>query len=61
MPGHLVRVVLRTEALINALHQCTQRGLPGVLVGAGLSHLPALAGAAKSYAERMFEFSVIDL
>jgi hypothetical protein len=48
------------EALISALHQCTQRGLPVVLVGAGLPQLPALAGAAKSYAERMFEFPVID-
>lgn len=48
------------EALISALHQCTQRSLPVTLVGAGLPQLPALAGAAKSYAERMFEFPVID-
>lgn len=48
------------EALISALHQCTQRALPVTLVGAGLPQLPALAGAAKSYAERMFDFPVID-
>ena len=48
------------EALISSLHQCTQRNLPVTLVGAGLPQLPALAGAAKSYAERMFEFPVID-
>ncbi|MDA8071658.1 MAG: ATP-binding protein [Actinomycetota bacterium] len=48
------------EALISSLHQCTQRNLPVTLVGAGLPQLPALAGAAKSYAERMFDFPVID-
>lgn len=48
------------EAVIRALHQCTQRALPMTLVGAGLPQLPALAGAAKSYAERMFDFPVID-
>jgi hypothetical protein len=48
------------EALIAALHQCTQRNLPVTLVGAGLPQLPALAGAAKSYAERLFDFPVID-
>lgn len=48
------------EALITALHQCTQRDLPVTLAGAGLPQLPALAGAAKSYAERMFDFPVID-
>ncbi len=48
------------EALISSLHQCTQRNLPVTLVGAGLPQLPALAGTAKSYAERMFDFPVID-
>ncbi len=48
------------EALISALHQCTQRALPVTLVGAGLPQLPALAGAAKSYAERLFDFPIID-
>ena len=31
-----------------------------VLVGAGLPQLPGLAGDAKSYAERLFEFPLID-
>lgn len=44
------------EALIAALHQVAQRSLPLTLVGAGLPQLPALAGAAKSYAERLFDF-----
>jgi hypothetical protein len=33
--------------------------LPVVLVGAGLPQLPGLAGDAKSYAERLFEFPEI--
>jgi hypothetical protein len=44
------------EALIAALHRVAQRGLPLTLVGAGLPQLPALAGTAKSYAERLFDF-----
>ena len=44
------------EALIRALHKLTQRQLPVTLVGAGLPHLPRLAGEAKSYAERLFSF-----
>ena len=48
------------EALISSLHQCTQRNLPITLVGAGLPQLPALAGAAKSYSERLFDFPAID-
>lgn len=43
-------------ALIAALHRCAQRQLPVGLVGAGLPQLRALAGHAKSYAERMFDF-----
>jgi hypothetical protein len=46
-------------ALIAALHRCTQRQLPIALVGAGLPQLRALAGNAKSYAERMFDFPPI--
>ncbi len=46
-------------ALITAVHRTTQLDLPVVLVGAGLPQLPGLAGAAKSYAERLFEFPVI--
>jgi hypothetical protein len=44
------------EALIAALHKTVQRGLPITLVGAGLPQLPRLAGEAKSYAERLFNF-----
>lgn len=46
-------------ALITAIHRTTQKDLPVVLVGAGLPQLPALAGDAKSYAERLFEFPMI--
>lgn len=46
-------------ALIAAIHRTTQLGLPVVLVGAGLPQLPGLAGEAKSYAERLFDFPVI--
>ena len=48
------------EALIAALHYVTQRGLPVTVVGAGLPQLPKLAGEAKSYAERLFNFPTID-
>ncbi len=44
------------SALITAIHRTTQLQLPVVLVGAGLPQLPALAGNAKSYAERLFTF-----
>lgn len=44
------------SALIMAMHQVAQRNLPLVLVGAGLPQLVGLAGRAKSYAERLFEF-----
>lgn len=46
-------------ALITAILCTTQLDLPAVLVGAGLPQLPGLAGNAKSYAERLFEFPVI--
>jgi hypothetical protein len=44
------------SALIMAMHQVSQRQLPVVLAGAGLPQLVGLAGRAKSYAERLFEF-----
>ena len=47
-------------AVITAIHRTTQLNLPVVLVGAGLPQLPGLAGEAKSYAERLFEFPRID-
>lgn len=43
-------------ALITGIHRAVQLSLPIVLVGAGLPQLPGLAGDAKSYAERLFEF-----
>lgn len=43
-------------SLIMAMHKVQQRQLPLVLLGAGLPVLPGLAGAAKSYAERLFSF-----
>jgi energy-coupling factor transporter ATP-binding protein EcfA2 len=46
-------------ALITAIHRTTQLDLPVVLVGAGLPQLPGLAGVAKSYAERLFDFPMI--
>jgi len=44
------------SALIVAVHRIGQRGLPFILFGAGLPQLAALAGEAKSYAERLFDF-----
>jgi len=47
-------------ALITALHRAAQRRLPVVLVGAGLPQLRGRTGRAKSYAERLFDFPMID-
>ncbi|HET9986124.1 MAG TPA: ATP-binding protein [Longimicrobiales bacterium] len=44
------------RGLIVALHRIAQRGLPLVLFGAGLPQVAALAGDAKSYAERLFDY-----
>ncbi|MDE2566792.1 MAG: ATP-binding protein [Burkholderiales bacterium] len=46
-------------ALITAMHRCSQRRLPVLLVGAGLPQLPGRMGRAKSYAERLFDFPVV--
>jgi hypothetical protein len=46
-------------ALITAIHRTSQLNLPVVLVAAGLPQLPGLAGDAKSYAERLFDFPEI--
>lgn len=46
-------------ALISALHRCAQARLPITIVGAGLPQLRALAGNAKSYAERLFDYPMI--
>lgn len=50
---------IELASLITAIHRTTQQDLPVVLVGAGLPQLPGLAGDAKSYVERLFEFPVI--
>lgn len=46
-------------ALISALHRCAQSQLPVTVVGAGLPQLRGRMGEAKSYAERLFDFSDI--
>lgn len=51
---HLSEEDLR--ALIAALHRTSQRGLPLIMFGAGLPQVAALAGEAKSYAERLFDY-----
>jgi hypothetical protein len=46
-------------ALIVSVHKLTQKSLPFILFGAGLPQLAALAGEAKSYAERLFDYPEI--
>jgi len=48
------------SALCAACHEISQRGLPVIVVGAGLPHLPAVLSASKSYSERLFKYSRID-
>lgn len=57
-----LQYVKQTEfaALISALHRCAQSRLPLTVVGAGLPQLLSIAGEAKSYAERLFDYPVID-
>ncbi len=43
-------------AIIMAVHRVAQLGLPLLVIGTGLPQLPALAGNAKSYAERLFDY-----
>jgi hypothetical protein len=47
------------SALIVSIHRVGQRGLPLVVFGAGLPQLAALAGEAKSYAERLFDYPAV--
>ena len=47
------------EALIMAVHRVNQKGFPFLVVGAGLPLLIKLAGDAKTYAERLFEYPEI--
>jgi hypothetical protein len=48
------------SALCAACHEISQSGLPLIVVGAGLPHLPALLSASKSYSERLFSYQRID-
>jgi hypothetical protein len=47
-------------AVIVACHEIAQRNLPFYFVGAGLPQIAALAGNAKSYAERLFNYPEVD-
>ena len=44
------------SALIVSIHKVGQRQLPLIVFGAGLPQLAALAGDAKSYSERLFDY-----
>ena len=44
------------RAVIVTAHKASQRGLPFVFFGAGLPQLAGLAGEAKTYSERLFNF-----
>ncbi|MFV0426455.1 MAG: ATP-binding protein [Beutenbergiaceae bacterium] len=48
------------SALCAACHEISQSGLPVLVVGAGLPHLPAVLSASKSYSERLFRYARID-
>ena len=48
------------SALCAACHEISQSGLPVIVVGAGLPHLPAGLSASKSYSERLFRYQRID-
>jgi hypothetical protein len=44
------------SAVIIGCHELAQRNLPFLFIGAGLPQIAALAGNAKSYAERLFNY-----
>jgi hypothetical protein len=48
------------SAICAACHEIAQSGLPVIVVGAGLPHLPAVLSASKSYSERLFRYQRID-
>jgi hypothetical protein len=48
------------SALCAAAHELSQTGLPVLLVGAGLPHLPTVLSASKSYSERLFRYIRVD-
>lgn len=43
-------------AIIVSAHRVSQRQVPLIVIGAGLPQLAGLAGEAKSYAERLFDY-----
>jgi hypothetical protein len=47
-------------SLITAFHSASQEQLPITMVAAGLPQLVGQTGRAKSYAERLFEFTPVD-
>ncbi len=47
------------SALLASIHKIGQKQLPFVVFGAGLPQLAGLAGEAKSYAERLFDYPTI--
>jgi hypothetical protein len=47
-------------AFVVGLHRLNQKALPVTCIATGLPSVPALAGEAKSYAERLFEYPRID-
>ncbi len=51
--------VAELSAIITGIHAVNQKGLPLGLFGAGLPHLLAKAGEAKSYSERLFLFEEV--
>jgi hypothetical protein len=51
---------LHYRALITALHRATQKNMPITLAAAGLPQIPQLSGEARSYAERLFDFPILD-
>ena len=48
------------SALIASVHRVSQRRVPVVFVGAGLPQVAGLAGEARSYAERLFQYLPVD-
>ena len=48
------------SAICAACHEISQSGLPVIVVGAGLPHLPAVLSASKSYSERLCRYQRID-
>ena len=47
-------------AIVVSCHEIAQRDLPFLFIGAGLPQIAALAGNAKSYSERLFNYPEVD-